>query len=459
MLKRILVLAGFVILVITVCVQTEELRLSFYVLFPVLLLAALIHFEEEYRLFLPLTLLAAGILYLSYLARFPSLEMLVFGVGHALFLTAFVFHRNSYQKELLGETVLCENSLRELENLKQKHHSRLESLHHLEKQVAGLLDLFEIARDFNDCLSFDAIKEILIQRVQPEIPFKELKMILLDKKAEPLVAERVIAVAGKQTKDYEVSEEVSAEEWELAAAAKSTKKMVNQKGRLVFPLMIDGETGAFLMAEETQPDDLAKFEVLAAYMALLVKKVGLYETVKELSIRDGLTGVFVRRHFLERFEEELKRSIKYNLPLAVLMLDIDHFKKYNDAYGHLAGDATLKQAAALLRENLRKVDIVARYGGEEFVVVLPESRRAVAMEVAERIRSSIARHNFKVYNDQTRVTVSIGISLFLEDSLGAASAAEPGNLVPDLVQLADQALYRAKEEGRNRVVLYNDLKK
>jgi len=170
-----------------------------------------------------------------------------------------------------------------------------------------------------------------------------------------------------------------------------------------------------------------------------------------------LTGVFVRRHFVERFEEEVKRCIKYGHQLAVLMLDIDHFKRYNDEYGHLAGDATLKQVASLLKENLRKVDMVARYGGEEFVMLLPETKREGAFEVAERIRSAIAHHPFRIYNQETKVTVSLGVALFPDHPESHGSKLEPQFLVTELIQDADKALYQAKDEGRNRVILFQDL--
>ena len=177
----------------------------------------------------------------------------------------------------------------------------------------------------------------------------------------------------------------------------------------------------------------------------------------QLSIIDGLTGVYVRRYFMDRMAEELKRSIKFNLPLSVLMLDIDHFKRYNDQLGHLAGDETLKKVAALIRTSLRKVDIVARYGGEEFVAVLPETLAVTAHEVAERIRSGIARHDFKIYDSQSKVTVSIGIATFPDDVFKDTPPSFYEELAFDLIRRADKALYRAKEEGRNRVFEYRNL--
>ena len=192
---------------------------------------------------------------------------------------------------------------------------------------------------------------------------------------------------------------------------------------------------------------------------LLIKKIKLYETVRELAIVDELTQVFVRHHFLERLEEELRRSIRFKLPLTVLMLDIDHFKRYNDDFGHLVGDATLKEVADLLKRSLRRVDLVGRYGGEEFIVAMPETRVANAAEVAERIRSSIARHDFQVYNVRTKATVSQGISVFDGEIAAQAEGGDAKTVAAELIRQADEAMYRAKEEGRNRVCLHKDIKR
>ena len=456
MLKRCLIFSFFIILVIIVCAQSEELILSFYVLFPMLLFPLFLLVEDAYLFLFPAGLGIATVVYLVYVFRYPSKEMFLFAFIPVALAAGFLFYQKFWKKGLLVETEQCAGALSELETLKQKHHSRLESLHHLEKQVAGLLDLFEIARDFNDCLSFEAVANILGQKVMPELPFRHFRLILMDRSQLQLAVLRVFSIQGKEVKELSGTE-LNPEEWDTLEKIKATKKMLQSKDRLVFPLVIDGEMEAVLIIEGTETDDLAKFEVLSAYMTLQVKKIKLYETVKELSIRDGLTGVFVRRHFLERFDEEIKRCIKYNLSLAVLMLDIDHFKRYNDEYGHLAGDATLKQVSTLLRGNLRKVDVVARYGGEEFIIVLPEAQKTQAFEVAERIRSGIARFNFKVYNDQTRVTVSIGIALFPEDIPDGSTKSDHSALGAELIQKADSAMYRAKEEGRNRVVLYREI--
>jgi diguanylate cyclase (GGDEF)-like protein len=238
-----------------------------------------------------------------------------------------------------------------------------------------------------------------------------------------------------------------------------SKAMLRRESHWYFPILESGEISAVFAVHGIQEEDLARVEVLSAYLVLLIKKIKLYETVRELAIVDELTQVFVRHHFLERLEEELQRSMRFKLPLTVLMLDIDHFKRYNDDFGHLVGDATLKEVANLLKSSLRRVDLVGRYGGEEFLVAMPETRIANATEVAERIRSNIARHDFQVYNVRTKVTVSQGIMVFNGENAEGTGGLNAKDLAKELIRKADESMYRAKEEGRNRVCLHKDATK
>ena len=233
--------------------------------------------------------------------------------------------------------------------------------------------------------------------------------------------------------------------------------MVRRDRIWYFPIFEGERMGAVFSIEGVKEEDLARVEVLSAYLVLLIKKIKLYETMRELAIIDELTQVFVRQHFMERLEEEVERSVRFKLPLAVLMLDIDHFKRYNDEFGHPVGDVTLKEVADLLKKNLRRVDLVGRYGGEEFVVAMPETKPADACEVAERIRSNIARHDFQVYDDTTKVTVSQGLEFFDAQQLHKNTQAAPKVIAVDLIRRVDEAMYKAKEEGRNRVCLYKDI--
>ena len=137
------------------------------------------------------------------------------------------------------------------------------------------------------------------------------------------------------------------------------------------------------------------------------------------------------------------------------MVDVDHFKSYNDKFGHLVGDQTLREVAKIIRENVRRVDVIGRYGGEEFIIVAPEIGKAQGLELAERIRSAVAKKRLHLYDEETQITVSIGVSAF-PDSLGRQPIKEfQEEHLTTLIQKTDEAMYRAKEEGRNRAVTYD----
>jgi len=164
--------------------------------------------------------------------------------------------------------------------------------------------------------------------------------------------------------------------------------------------------------------------------------------LEELSSRDGLTGLYNRREFEARLREETHRARRYSKPLSVILLDIDHFKNVNDRYGHQAGDETLIAVADLIRLCARPMDAVCRYGGEELAVILPETDASGAGIVAERIRASVAESlTTTPQGDEIQVTVSIGCATFPRD----------GDTGSGLVKAADEALYAAKQEGRNLV--------
>lgn len=179
--------------------------------------------------------------------------------------------------------------------------------------------------------------------------------------------------------------------------------------------------------------------------SLAVSNALLHERTVQLSKTDGLTGLKNYREFKDAFQAELLRSKRYQRTSSLLMIDVDHFKRYNDAYGHPQGDVLLKNMAELIQNNFKDTDIVARYGGEEFAVLLVETgAKDQAVAAAERLRVLVERHKFSYEETQPggSVTISIGVSCYPEDGLAA----------DELIQAADEALYRAKNEGRNRVV-------
>lgn len=166
------------------------------------------------------------------------------------------------------------------------------------------------------------------------------------------------------------------------------------------------------------------------------------------NVTDPLTKVYNRRYLDRRLEEEFARSKRYALDLSVLMLDVDHFKRVNDTYGHPAGDAVLSTLGSLLKASFRDLDIVARYGGEEFLVICTNTAIDGAALVAERVRQLIESHQIEMPDGSgASQTIQIRISIGV-----AGLSASVGNK-EELVQAADQALYRAKQEGRNRVIV------
>ncbi len=196
--------------------------------------------------------------------------------------------------------------------------------------------------------------------------------------------------------------------------------------------------------------DLAFAEQVIKTAVNAIEKAYQLETVQSdkeryrwLASIDALTGCLNRRAFIERLERELDRVKRYGIELGVLMIDLDRFKNVNDTRGHLAGDSLLRQLGDLLRQEVRSVDLVARYGGEEFVIVLPDTDLEGGLVFAERLRQRVSEVDFSEAGDPLEITVSIGVASVArgEDPISPES----------LVARADEALYRAKNEGRNRV--------
>ncbi|MBI5418344.1 diguanylate cyclase [Candidatus Poribacteria bacterium] len=181
---------------------------------------------------------------------------------------------------------------------------------------------------------------------------------------------------------------------------------------------------------------------------VIIDNAKLYKKTQELAITDGLTKLFNHRFFQEQLEKELHRTERYGHYLSLIMIDIDHFKHFNDQYGHQSGDLVLKEVANILKSNLRTVETVARYGGEEFIIILPETPIDSAITVAERLREKIEENKFSIKEKypEERITISLGVASFPDD------AKEKGKLIAK----ADGFLYQAKEKGRNRVC-YRDI--
>jgi len=214
--------------------------------------------------------------------------------------------------------------------------------------------------------------------------------------------------------------------------------------------LLSGDTavGTFMLAARRRyrfgKDVREMLGVIASQVAVSVQNGMMYEKMETMATTDGLTLLTNHRTFQERFAELLDRAERHGSEAAMLLCDVDHFKKVNDTYGHPVGDEVLRQVAAVLRQVVRKVDIPARYGGEEFAVVLEQTNLEGAMQLAERIRNDVAALVIDSDKGRFQVTMSIGVSSFPVDGRDRAS----------LIEHADMALYHAKETGRNRCVSY-----
>lgn len=218
-----------------------------------------------------------------------------------------------------------------------------------------------------------------------------------------------------------------------------------EEAYLCTPMLAQGETvGIFRVhAADLTPQERELVGTLARQLALAIANLQLWEALRNQSIRDALTGLHNRRFFEEAYQRELDHTERHQRPLSILMLDVDHFKHYNDIYGHDAGNTVLKQFGQMLTRACRASDLVCRYGGEEFVVLLPETDLQTALRVAERIRSTTETLQMVTPGGLKLppITVSIGVSCTTEHGHGG----------DELLALADQALYAAKHAGRNRV--------
>ncbi|MBW2992100.1 diguanylate cyclase [Candidatus Woesearchaeota archaeon] len=184
--------------------------------------------------------------------------------------------------------------------------------------------------------------------------------------------------------------------------------------------------------------------IIANQSAMAIQNARQYSKIRQLAITDKLTNLYNRRYFMELLKNEIERSKRFKKPLSIAILDIDNFRNYNNAHGHLVGDKLLAEFSTILKKSIRNIDTAGRYGGEEFVVLLPESNPQDASVVGERMRKAVEEAYFEGEEEQPlgRVTVSIGIATCLNNSLDHS----------ELIKEADKALYKAKETGKNKVV-------
>lgn len=319
----------------------------------------------------------------------------------------------------------------------------------LVRQVDHLSTLREIGLAITETLELHETLPIIANVVQGALNVRRVTVYELSKDGRQL--HPVVARYGKDliTRERLAEDTVPARGTQFGPAMEGRSVVLEWDGlraAALIPLIAKNEPLGLLVLEDPedgepfQDEDQVLLWQLGSQIAIAIHNAKLYA----LAVTDGLTGLFVRRYFDLRLEEEYAAAARYNRTFSVMLFDIDHFKKFNDTHGHQTGDQVLQQFARLLEENTRDADICCRYGGEEMTVILPETSLQEAALLANKLCALVRNHAFHGADGQElNVTTSIGVA---QHHRGLPHPAT-------LVEAADQALYRAKKLGRNRVEL------
>lgn len=334
----------------------------------------------------------------------------------------------------------------------------------LENRVGELQILYDLARTIASSLDLNEV----LQRVASVVPLKlqvpKFSIMLLNADGKLEVLKAHPSHVGSEGHTFSIGEGVCGRAAELRRSwyvpdlekdelfwVRGTGGEREQGCLLSVPMVRGEELLGVLNFERPRksdfgPDEMEFLSAVADQVGLAVQNARLHEQTVALSITDPLTGVPNRRYLFQQLDAEIARAARFSHPLTVLMIDIDHFKHLNDSAGHAAGDDVLRQVCQLMRQNLRKVDTLARYGGEEFVVLLPQISLGESLEVAEKLRRSVAEGNLEHGKNQPggKVTISVGVACLPRDATDQAK----------LVDCADSALYASKRAGRDKVTAY-----
>ncbi len=332
-----------------------------------------------------------------------------------------------------------------LENLQTEWQTTQEALRQLLSQRDQLGLLVQLLHHFVLVSTRHDIALTLLRELPPFLHLDKMEIVVFD-------TTTVYGVWDGSSNQTTIEELENRGEGKIPSWAKGplNRSITQTHESLLVPVVAEDNIVALMRMERSSKpsfstDELRFLEAVANQTALALEKAKLIAFLENLSITDELTGIANRRHFEWRLAEEVERARRYQYPLSALMLDLDHFKRVNDTYGHQIGDIVLQQIAQRLKRVLRRTDFLARYGGEEFVVLAPQTPADRALILAERLRQVIAESPISVSPDlQLRITISIGVAVFPEH-------AQNGN---ELVRAADEALYKAKQTGRNRVCLF-----
>ncbi len=353
---------------------------------------------------------------------------------------------------------------KKLAQLEKKYNKLVDVNNNLNERVLELYTLYNISRTLSTSLTVKDLFEVVMGLIGESLNVDQYCIMFLDDELQKLQIRashglpESILTHGEVKVDEGVSGKVVTGGQPVLINDISKEKNffyfpksgINRGSYLGVPLKNSDEAIiGVLNAHKPEPNgfsgsDVRLFTAVAENVAIAISNALTLEQTRELVRRDELTGLYNRRYFFERFEREVCRSNRYNRVLSLLMIDIDHFKNYNDTYGHLRGDRLLKRLSRILEGSLRKIDVVARYGGEEFLVLLPETTKEQAVMVGEKLRRAVENCDFNDDDsnlEPQHITITVGV----------ASVPDDANEPIVALDLADKALYFGKAQGRNQV--------
>lgn len=323
----------------------------------------------------------------------------------------------------------------------------------------------EIGKTITSSLDLKEVLSIIMQKITEILQPKDWALLLLDEKSKKLSFEVAVGERAEKLKDIKLSVGEGIAGWvaekgeplfitnaqEDPRFAKRVDETSNFNTRSIIcvPLKSKGKVLGVIELINTmdegpfEEDDIIFLQTIADYAAIAIENALYFKKVQELTITDDVTGLYNPRYLHKIIDSEILRAQRYNLTFSIIFLDLDYFKKVNDNYGHLIGSQVLQETAKVLKENLRESDIATRYGGDEFVIILPETTKMLAYEVAKRLQKALNEHVFINEELNIKLTASFGIANFPEDAITKL----------DLIRNADMAMYRVKESGRNNIAL------
>jgi diguanylate cyclase (GGDEF)-like protein len=376
---------------------------------------------------------------------------------------------------LVDDGLMMESDLQTIQSLCHQTSKSIENkrLHQdLSWKFSRIASVTEVSRELSNIDSYEALLRSVLERSAKLLMAEQGSLMLLDQETDALLVKaqmggsgaaaarvripRGEGIAGRVAEKGEpfLVENVESD----PRIGKKNRENYRTRSFISVPLMIGDRTiGVLNLADKTtgevfNRDDLNLIQSFATHAAVVLERSTLSrqtEHLRKLTITDPLTGLLNRRYFQERLEEEVARSLRHNRSLSLLMLDVDGFKRFNDTYGHTAGDEALRLVGEALLRIVRHMDVVSRFGGDEFVVILPETDSQAAMHIAERIREEVAAA--VTASRSARLSAAAAVTV----STGIASYEGQGESGELLLERADQALYKAKAGGRNRVEVYS----